>query len=82
MWKWKEPQKPCGSHLLVATGRKPNTDDLGLQDAGVQTDERGFIRVNNRLETNVPGVWARATSKAARHLRTSRSTITRSCTLI
>ncbi len=47
-----------GSHLLVATGRKPNTDDLGLQDAGVQTDERGFIRVNNRLETNVPGVWA------------------------
>ncbi len=47
-----------GSHLLVATGRKPNTDDLGLQDAGVETDQRGFIRVNNRLETNVPGVWA------------------------
>jgi pyruvate/2-oxoglutarate dehydrogenase complex dihydrolipoamide dehydrogenase (E3) component len=47
-----------GSHLLVATGRKPNTDDLGLQGAGVQTDQRGFIRVNNRLETNVPGVWA------------------------
>ena len=47
-----------GSHLLVATGRRPNTDDLGLQEAGVQTDPRGFIRVNNRLETNVPGVWA------------------------
>jgi len=47
-----------GSHLLVATGRKPNTDDLGLHDAGVQTDPRGFIRVNNRLETSVPGVWA------------------------
>ena len=47
-----------GSHLLIATGRRPNTDDLGLQDAGVQTDQRGFVRVNNRLETNVPGVWA------------------------
>jgi pyruvate/2-oxoglutarate dehydrogenase complex dihydrolipoamide dehydrogenase (E3) component len=47
-----------GSHLLVATGRKPNTDDLGLPDAGVRTDPRGFIRVNNRLETSVPGVWA------------------------
>lgn len=47
-----------GSHLLVATGRRPNTDDLGLQEAGVQTDQRGFIRVNNRLETSVPGVWA------------------------
>jgi pyruvate/2-oxoglutarate dehydrogenase complex dihydrolipoamide dehydrogenase (E3) component len=47
-----------GSHLLVATGRKPNTDDLGLEAAGIQTDQRGFIRVNNKLETNVPGVWA------------------------
>jgi pyruvate/2-oxoglutarate dehydrogenase complex dihydrolipoamide dehydrogenase (E3) component len=47
-----------GSHLLVATGRRPNTDDLGLQDAGVLTDQRGFIRVNNRLETSVKGVWA------------------------
>jgi len=46
------------SHLLIATGRRPNTDDLGLQDAGVQTDQHGFIRVNNRLETTVPGVWA------------------------
>jgi pyruvate/2-oxoglutarate dehydrogenase complex dihydrolipoamide dehydrogenase (E3) component len=47
-----------GSHLLVATGRRPNTDDLGLEQAGVQTDARGFIRVNPRLETNVAGVWA------------------------
>jgi pyruvate/2-oxoglutarate dehydrogenase complex dihydrolipoamide dehydrogenase (E3) component len=47
-----------GSHLLVATGRRPNTDDLGLPEAGVETDERGFVRVNNRLETSVPGVWA------------------------
>jgi pyruvate/2-oxoglutarate dehydrogenase complex dihydrolipoamide dehydrogenase (E3) component len=47
-----------GSHLLVATGRRPNSDDLGLENAGVATDARGFIRVNNRLETGVPGVWA------------------------
>jgi pyruvate/2-oxoglutarate dehydrogenase complex dihydrolipoamide dehydrogenase (E3) component len=47
-----------GSHLLVATGRRPNTEDLGLPAAGVETDERGFVRVNNRLETSVPGVWA------------------------
>lgn len=48
----------AGSHLLVATGRAPNTDDLGLQAAGVQTDDAGHIRVNERLETGVPGVWA------------------------
>jgi pyruvate/2-oxoglutarate dehydrogenase complex dihydrolipoamide dehydrogenase (E3) component len=47
-----------GSHLLVATGRRPNTDDLGLETTGVQTTPQGFIRVNGRLETNVPGIWA------------------------
>ena len=47
-----------GSHFLVATGRKPNTDDLGLEAAGVLTDARGYIIVNGRMETNVPGVWA------------------------
>ena len=47
-----------GSRLLVATGRRPNSDDLGLQNTGVQTDPHGFIRVNNRLETGVPGIWA------------------------
>jgi pyruvate/2-oxoglutarate dehydrogenase complex dihydrolipoamide dehydrogenase (E3) component len=47
-----------GSHLLIATGRRPNTDDLGLEHAGVETDERGFVKVNRRLETNVPGIWA------------------------
>ena len=47
-----------GSHLLVATGRKPNTDDLGLAAAGVSTDPRGYIKVNGRMETNVPGIWA------------------------
>ena len=48
----------AGSHLLVATGREPNTEDLGLDKAGVKTDQKGFIKVNGRLETNVPGVWA------------------------
>jgi pyruvate/2-oxoglutarate dehydrogenase complex dihydrolipoamide dehydrogenase (E3) component len=47
-----------GSHLLVATGRKPNSDDLGLDKAGVATDARGYIKVNGRMETSVPGVWA------------------------
>jgi pyruvate/2-oxoglutarate dehydrogenase complex dihydrolipoamide dehydrogenase (E3) component len=47
-----------GTHLLVATGRRPNTDDLGLESAGVAVDRQGFVRVNSRLETNVPGVWA------------------------
>jgi pyruvate/2-oxoglutarate dehydrogenase complex dihydrolipoamide dehydrogenase (E3) component len=47
-----------GSHLLVATGRLPNTADLGLDKAGVELDGRGFVKVNNRLETNVSGVWA------------------------
>lgn len=47
-----------GSHLLVATGRTPNTDDLGLDQAGIATDERGYIKTNGRMETGVPGVWA------------------------
>jgi pyruvate/2-oxoglutarate dehydrogenase complex dihydrolipoamide dehydrogenase (E3) component len=47
-----------GSHLLAAVGRRPNTDDLGLQAAGITTDSRGFIAVDDQLHTNVPGVWA------------------------
>lgn len=47
-----------GSHLLVATGRTPNTERLDLDRAGIATDSHGFIRVNDRLETNVLGVWA------------------------
>ena len=69
-----------GSHLLVATGRKPNTDDLGLQEAGVQTDQRGFIRVNNRLETNVPASGPWGMSRAARRSHISPTMTTRSCT--
>jgi pyruvate/2-oxoglutarate dehydrogenase complex dihydrolipoamide dehydrogenase (E3) component len=47
-----------GSHALLAVGRRPNTDDLGLGVAGIATDAHGYITVNDRLETNVPGVWA------------------------
>jgi pyruvate/2-oxoglutarate dehydrogenase complex dihydrolipoamide dehydrogenase (E3) component len=47
-----------GSHLLVAVGRTPNTDDLGLDKAGIKTDARGFITVDDQLKTNVENVWA------------------------
>ena len=47
-----------GSHLLLAIGRRPNTDDLGLDKAGVATDAHGYIVVDDQLRTNVPGVWA------------------------
>ncbi|HYW84882.1 MAG TPA: FAD-containing oxidoreductase [Spirochaetia bacterium] len=46
------------SHLLMAVGRRPNTDDLGLDKAGIATDGRGFIVVDDTLRTSVPGVWA------------------------
>ncbi|MEE9241078.1 MAG: FAD-containing oxidoreductase [bacterium] len=52
------PREVEGSHLLVATGRKPNTDDLGLDKAGVEADGRGYIQVDDELKTNVPGIWA------------------------
>ncbi|MGA9001868.1 MAG: mercuric reductase, partial [Pseudolabrys sp.] len=48
----------AGSHLLMAIGRRPNTDDLGLETAGIAMDERGFIKVDDQLRTSVPGVWA------------------------
>jgi pyruvate/2-oxoglutarate dehydrogenase complex dihydrolipoamide dehydrogenase (E3) component len=47
-----------GSHVLLAVGRRPNTDDLGLDKAGIETDPRGFITVDDQLRTNVPGIWA------------------------
>lgn len=47
-----------GSHLLLAVGRQPNTDELGLDAAGIDTDERGMIQVDDQLRTNVEGVWA------------------------
>lgn len=47
-----------GSHVLLAVGRRPNTDDLGLDKAGVETDQRGYITVDDQLRTNVLGIWA------------------------
>lgn len=47
-----------GTHLLVAAGRRPNTDTLGLSAVGVKTDKKGFVQVNDFLETSIPGIWA------------------------
>ncbi len=52
------PEEVVGSHVLLAVGRRPNTDDLGLDKAGVETDPRGFIMVDDQLCTNMPGIWA------------------------
>jgi len=54
----REPREIVGSHLLLAVGRVPNTGDLGLDRAGVATDAKGYIPVDDRLATNVPGIYA------------------------
>ena len=48
----------AGTHVLIAAGRTPNTEGLGLESAGVELTDRGYIRVNERLQTTAPGVWA------------------------
>ena len=48
----------AGTHILAATGRRPNTDDCGIEKTGVALDSQGYIKVNGRLETGVPGIWA------------------------
>lgn len=53
-----DPEPAIGTHVLVAAGRRPNTDDLGLDKAGIAHDERGYITVDDELRTNVPGIWA------------------------
>jgi pyruvate/2-oxoglutarate dehydrogenase complex dihydrolipoamide dehydrogenase (E3) component len=52
------PPELLGTHVLVAVGRIPNTSDLGLDRAAVATDQRGYIIVDDQLQTNVPGIWA------------------------
>jgi len=52
------PPTATGSHLLLATGRRPNTDDLGVEKAGLRLDGRGYIEVDDQLRTSVPGIWA------------------------
>jgi len=54
----QSPMRISGSHVLVAVGRVPNTDDLGLDKAGVHTDERGYVIVDDELRSNVEGIWA------------------------
>jgi pyruvate/2-oxoglutarate dehydrogenase complex dihydrolipoamide dehydrogenase (E3) component len=54
----EEPKEVAGTHALLAVGRVPNTSDLGLERAGVTTDPRGYIIVDDQLQTNVPGIWA------------------------
>ncbi len=52
------PPEVLGTHVLLAVGRTPNTNDLGLDRAGVVTNQRGYIIVDDQLQTNVPGIWA------------------------
>jgi len=52
------PKDVVGSHLLMAVGRRPNTDGLGLDTTGIEVDPRGFIVVDDQLRTSVPGIWA------------------------
>jgi len=52
------PPEVIGSHVLLAVGRRPNTDDLGLDKAGVKQDAHGYVVVDDQLRTNVPGIWA------------------------
>jgi pyruvate/2-oxoglutarate dehydrogenase complex dihydrolipoamide dehydrogenase (E3) component len=52
------PPEVLGTHVFLAVGRTPNTNDLGLDRAGVATDDRGYIIVDDQLQTNVPGIWA------------------------
>lgn len=56
-----------GSDLLVATGRIPNTQGLGLEKTGVETDNHGYIRVNERLQTTAPGIWAMGECASSPH---------------
>ena len=53
-----DPPEILGTHVLLAVGRVPNTSDLSLDQAGVATDQRGYIIVDDQLQTNVPGIWA------------------------
>ena len=68
-----------GFHLLVATGRRPNTDDLGADAAGVKLDARGFVEVDDHYRTSAPGVYAVGDCTGARSSRTRPGTTIASC---
>src|SRR5689334_7322947 len=63
-----------GSDILVAAERIPNTAGIDLENAGVEVDERGYVRVNERLETSAPDVWALGECAGPRNSRISRRT--------
>jgi pyruvate/2-oxoglutarate dehydrogenase complex dihydrolipoamide dehydrogenase (E3) component len=54
----EDPKEVAGTHVLLAVGLIPNTSDLGLEHAGIKTNEHGYITVDDQLQTNVPGIWA------------------------
>ena len=54
----EDPHEIAGSHVLLAVGRRPNTDDLGLDKAGLTVDSHGYIPIDDQLHTSVPGIWA------------------------
>jgi pyruvate/2-oxoglutarate dehydrogenase complex dihydrolipoamide dehydrogenase (E3) component len=64
-----------GSHVLLAVGRRPNTDDLGLTEAGVAVDKLGYIVVDDQLRTSVPGIWALGDCNGKAHPPTRPSTM-------
>ena len=68
-----------GSHLFLAVGRSPNTQELEPGAAGVETDEHGYIKVDDELRTNVPGIYAAGDVKGARPSRTFLMTTTAFC---
>ena len=72
------PEDIVGSHVLLAVGRRPNTDDLGLEAAGVEADERGFVVVDDQLRTNVAGIWAIGDVNGRGPSPTRHTTITKS----
>jgi pyruvate/2-oxoglutarate dehydrogenase complex dihydrolipoamide dehydrogenase (E3) component len=71
-----------GTHLLVAGGRTPNTDGIGLETVGIETDSHGHIKVNPRLETTAKDVFAAGDCAGSPYSRTSRRTISKSCVRI
>ena len=67
-----------GSHVLLAMGRVPNTDDLGLKNTGVTVDQRGYIQVDDQLRTNVAGIYALGDCNGRGAFTHTSTTITRS----
>jgi len=72
------PPTVVGSHLLLAVGRRPNTDDLALEKAGVEVDKRGYIMVDDQLRTSAPGIWALGDCNGRARSRTLPTTTMRS----